>query len=189
MYSNEEFIQMNNLTLFEVSSWRKKNFKNFLSDKANVIMFICNHCPYVKHINDELVILSKEFIKKGISFIAINSNDIKKYPEDSPENMKKTHLYIGYPFPYFFDETQEVAKYYGVKYTPEFFIFSGFGKLYYNGQFDNSRPGNNIPVTGYDIRYVLEKVHNNINIDYPIIKPSYGCSIKWKTSNYDSKLE
>ncbi|WP_185853480.1 thioredoxin family protein [Blattabacterium cuenoti] len=180
-YSSSEIkIQIKDFNLLEVSSGKKKFLKNFFSDKATVIMFICNHCPYVKHINAELVRLSNDFIPKGISFLAINSNDANKYPEDSPENMKKVHYLLGYPFPYFFDETQEVAKYYCAKCTPEFFIFSGKGNLCYHGQLDDSRPGNKIPVTGCDVRNVLKNILKGTNIN-PIFKLSYGCNIKWKT--------
>ncbi|WP_185858667.1 thioredoxin family protein [Blattabacterium cuenoti] len=182
-YSSNEIkkIEIKNFNLLEVSSGKKKFLKYFFSNIATVIMFICNHCPYVKHINMELVHLANDFIPKGISFLAINSNDTEKYPEDSPKNMKKVFHQFGYPFPYFFDETQEVAKYYSAKCTPEFFIFSGKGSLYYHGQLDDSRPGNLIPVTGNDVRNILKNVLKGINI-HPIVKPSYGCNIKWKDS-------
>lgn len=178
--SSETKIQIKNFELLEVSSGRKKLLKKFFSNRATVIMFICNHCPYVKHINTELVRLANDFLPKKISFIAINSNDAKKYPEDSPENMKKIYDQLSYPFPYFFDEMQEVAKYYGAKCTPEFFIFSGEGNLCYHGQLDDSRPGNDIPVTGVDVRSVLQNILKGKKID-PIVKLSYGCNIKWKT--------
>ncbi|AER40510.1 MAG: thioredoxin family protein [Flavobacteriales bacterium] len=174
-------IKIKNFELLESISRKNKFLKNFFSDKATVIMFICNHCPYVKHINPELVRLTKEYIPKGVSFLAINSNDIEKYPEDSPEEMKKISHQLGYPFPYFFDEKQEVAKYYGAKCTPEFFIFNGLGNLCYHGQLDDSRPGNGIPVTGNDVREILQDILEGIEkITYPKIKPSYGCNIKWK---------
>ncbi|WP_185872362.1 thioredoxin family protein [Blattabacterium cuenoti] len=179
-YSSDKIkISIKNFFLLEVSSGEKKFMKNFFSNKATVIMFICNHCPYVKHITTELVRLSNDFIPKGISFLAINSNDAKKYPEDSPENMKKIHYKLGYTFPYFFDEKQNVAKYYGVKCTPEFFIFSGKGNLCYHGQLDDSRPNNEIPVTGSDVRNVLHNILKGKNINL-ISKLSYGCNIKWK---------
>ncbi|WP_185871790.1 thioredoxin family protein [Blattabacterium cuenoti] len=177
--SNEIKIKIKNFNLLEVSSGKKKFLKDFFSDKATVIMFICNHCPYVKYINTELIRLAKDFIPKNISFLAINSNDIKKYPEDSPENMKQVHYKLGYPFPYFFDETQEVAKYYGAQCTPEFFIFSGSGNLYYHGQLDDSRPENNVPITGFDVRNVLQNILNGKKIP-TTVKLSYGCNIKWK---------
>ncbi|WP_185862278.1 thioredoxin family protein [Blattabacterium cuenoti] len=180
-YSSSEIkIKIKNFELLEVSSGKKNFLKNFFSDTATVIMFICNHCPYVKHINAELVRLANDFLSKGISFLAINSNDAKKYPEDSPKNMKKVYHKFNFPFPYFFDETQEVAKYYRAKCTPEFFIFSGKGNLCYHGQLDDSRPGNKIPVTGNDVRNVLKNILKKIKIQHTIVKPSYGCNIKWK---------
>ncbi|WP_185860864.1 thioredoxin family protein [Blattabacterium cuenoti] len=178
--SNEIKIKIKDFELLEVSSGKKKFLKSYFLNKATVIMFICNHCPYVKHINTELIRLANDYISKNISFLAINSNDVKKYPEDSPENMKKVYHKLGYTFPYFFDETQEVAKYYCAKCTPEFFIFSGKGNLCYHGQLDDSRPGNNIPVTGFDVRNTLQNILNGKKI-YPIVKLSYGCNIKWKT--------
>ncbi|WP_185864601.1 thioredoxin family protein [Blattabacterium cuenoti] len=181
-FSSEEVkITLKDFNLLEVTSGKKKYLKEFFSVKGTVIMFICNHCPYVKHINIELVRMTNEYIHKGISFLAINSNDAEKYPEDSPKNMKKISDQLGYNFPYFFDDTQKVAKYYQAKCTPEFFIFSGKGDLYYHGQFDNSRPGNDIPVTGKDVRYILTKILSGSNfIENPIVKVSSGCNIKWK---------
>lgn len=149
------------------------------SEFATVIMFICNHCPYVKHINNELVKLCNEFIPKGITFAGISSNDIISYPEDSPENMKWIGRRLGYPFPYLFDETQEVAKAYQAACTPDFYIFDKDLKLVYRGQFDDSRPSNGLRVTGTDIRNAL----NNILMNVPVSqdqKPSIGCNIKWK---------
>ncbi|WP_185873983.1 thioredoxin family protein [Blattabacterium cuenoti] len=167
--------------LLEPLSGIKKNMKFFFSEKATVIMFICNHCPYVKHINTELVHLANHYILKGVSFIAINSNDEKKYPEDSPKNMNKISHKLGYTFPYFFDEKQEVAKYYGAQCTPEFFIFNGIGHLCYHGKFDDSSPGNKLPVTGYNVKKILKTILKGIKITKIIQKPSYGCNIKWKT--------
>ncbi|BBA17109.1 thioredoxin family protein [Blattabacterium cuenoti] len=178
--SNETKIQFQDFELLEVSSGKKKFLKDFFSNQATVIMFICNHCPYVKHINTELIRLANDFIPKMISFLAINSNDKIKYPEDSPENMKKVHNQLNYPFPYFFDETQEVAKYYNAKCTPEFFIFFGNGNLCYHGQLDDSRPGNKVPVTGYDVRNILNNILKGKKMLSPIVKSSYGCNIKWK---------
>ncbi|WP_185870644.1 thioredoxin family protein [Blattabacterium cuenoti] len=183
-YSSNERkkIKIKDFELLEANSGKKKFLKNFFSDKATVIMFICNHCPYVKHINAELVRLTNDYTKKGVSFLAINSNDIEKYPEDSPEKMKEISHQLRYPFPYFFDETQEVAKYYGAQCTPEFFIFNGTGELCYHGQLDDSRPTNGIPVTGYDVRNILKDlIINGREIKNIITKPSSGCNIKWKT--------
>ncbi|WP_185868626.1 thioredoxin family protein [Blattabacterium cuenoti] len=172
--------KIKNFHLLEVTSWKEKSLKDFFSKKANVIMFICNHCPYVKHINKELIKLYNDFSKKEISFIAINSNDVEQYPEDSPENMKNISLKLGYPFPYFFDKKQKVAKYYGAQYTPEFFIFNHHGNLCYQGQLDDSRPKNQIPVTGNDIRNILKNIVYGKGLNSTMVKEGYGCSIKWK---------
>lgn len=149
------------------------------SKKATVIMFICNHCPFVKHIQMELIKLSNDYIDKGVSFIAINSNDSKKYSEDSPENMAEEAKKYRYPFPYLYDETQEIAKKYQAACTPDFYIFDNHLKCVYRGQLDSSRPGNNIPVTGTDIRNALESILNGKPITQDQF-PSLGCNIKWK---------
>jgi len=149
------------------------------SDCATVIMFICNHCPYVKHINRELVKVVEEFVPQGVSFIGINSNDIENYPEDSPENMKKNAKQQGYSFPYLFDSTQEVAKAYQAACTPDFYIFDKDLKLVYRGQFDDSRPGNTIKTDGMDIRIALNNIIADRKVD-TLQKPSIGCNIKWK---------
>lgn len=149
------------------------------SDTATVIMFICNHCPYVKHIQKGLVELANDFQTKGVSFIAISSNDVDNYPEDSPERMQEEAKIHGYPFPYLYDESQEVAKAYQAACTPDFYIFDKDLKLAYRGQLDDSRPGSSTPVTGKDIRAAL----NSIIVDHPVSsdqKPSMGCNIKWK---------
>lgn len=149
------------------------------SEVATVIMFICNHCPYVKLINQGLVKIANEYNVKGISFIAINSNDVESYPEDSPENMKKIAEQLSYPFPYLFDETQEIAKLYDAACTPDFFVFDKDLKLAYRGQFDDARPRNRKIVTGESLRTAL----NDIIAKRPISivqKPSIGCNIKWK---------
>ncbi|MFI5323911.1 MAG: thioredoxin family protein [Thermodesulfobacteriota bacterium] len=149
------------------------------SDNATVIMFICNHCPYVKHIQRGLVELANDYIPKGVSFIAINSNDVEKYPEDSPSNMKNVAHRLGYPFPYLYDETQDVARSYDAACTPDFSIFDADLKCEYRGQMDDSRPGNGKPVTGKNIREALDR----ILLDEPVSTdqvPSIGCNIKWK---------
>lgn len=154
-----------------------------LNDKvppiATLIMFICNHCPYVKHINAGIVTLAKDYQQKNVSFIAINSNDTKQYPEDSPQHMLQTAKEQGYIFPYLFDETQEVAVAYQAACTPDFFLFDKNLTLVYRGQFDDSRPGNGIQVTGESIRKALDCLLQAKPL--PIIqKPSLGCNIKWK---------
>lgn len=149
------------------------------SETATVIMFICNHCPYVQHIQHELVSLAREYISKGVSFIAISSNDISAYPEDAPEKMKETAQSLGYPFPYLYDETQEAAKSFKAACTPDIYVFDKDLLLVYRGQFDDSRPGNNKPVTGRDLRRALDAILSGSPVPAEQI-PSIGCSIKWK---------
>jgi thiol-disulfide isomerase/thioredoxin len=149
------------------------------SNKGTLIMFICNHCPFVKHVNKELVRLANDYIPKGISFIAISSNDVTNYPEDSPEKMKEVAQALRYPFPYLYDESQEVARAYGAACTPDFFIYDKSLKLVYRGQLDDSRPSNGIPVSGKDIRAALDCLLAGKPISHEQ-KPSMGCNIKWK---------
>lgn len=148
-------------------------------EKATVIMFMCNHCPYVQHIQDHLPPLANDYQLTGVSFVAISSNDIDSYPDDAPDKMKAVAQRLGYPFPYLFDETQEVAKAYQAACTPDFYIFDQDLKCVYRGQLDDSRPGNLIPVTGKDVRQALDHVLSGepVNADQ---KPSMGCNIKWK---------
>ena len=146
---------------------------------ATVILFICNHCPYVKHVNPELTRLANDYMGKSIRFIAINSNDITNNPDDSPERMREQAIAEKYPFPYLFDDTQEVAMAYEAKCTPDFFVFDKNLKLVYRGQLDDSRPGNEISLTGSSIRNALDCIIENkpVSVDQ---KPSLGCNIKWK---------
>lgn len=148
--------------------------------KATVIFFICNHCPFVKHINHELVRVANEYIAQNIAFIAINSNDTSNYPDDDPEQMKITAENLHYPFPYLFDSTQEVAKAYQAACTPDFFVFNSDLSLAYRGQFDDSRPGNNIPQDGASLRDALDSLINNTPMPQ-LQKPSIGCNIKWRS--------
>ena len=147
--------------------------------KGTLIMFICNHCPFVKHINEQIVQIANDYKNSGIKLIAISSNDIINYPEDSPVEMKKIAIKEKFIFPYLFDETQIVAKSYDAACTPDFFIFNNSKKLVYRGQLDDSRPGNNIDVTGIDIRNALDSLINLKEVN-PVQKPSIGCNIKWK---------
>ena len=156
-----------------------KSLDELKSDTATVIMFICNHCPYVKHIQTGLVELSNDYIPKGVSFIAINSNDVKNYPDDSPQRMKEVAEMLGYPFPYLFDESQEIARAYDAACTPDFFIYDNDLNLVYRGQMDDSRPGNGKPVTGVDIRHALDELIAGNQLS-PEQVPSIGCNIKWK---------
>ena len=165
-------------TLNDVISHQALNLSKHKGKLATVIMFICNHCPFVKHINNELPKLVQSYENKGVQFIAINSNDTQNYPDDSPENMVKTAKENNYNFPYLFDETQEVAKAYNATCTPDFFIYDDELALVYRGQLDDSRPGNGIEVTGQSIREALDALINN---QPPLEnqKPSIGCNIKW----------
>lgn len=147
--------------------------------KGTVVMFICNHCPFVKHVNEELVRICNDYRVTGFGFVAINSNDAERYPADSPEQMWRTAQQLGYPFPYLYDETQEVAKAYDAACTPDFYLFDEELKLVYRGQLDSSRPGNGIPVNGRDLREAMDNILSN-NPQRKDQKPSIGCNIKWK---------
>ena len=149
------------------------------SDKATVIMFICNHCPFVKHVDEGIVSLAKDYQAKGVSFIAISSNDVENYPQDSPELMKEEAEKVGYTFPYLYDETQQVAKAYDAACSPDFYVFDADLKCAYRGQLDDSRPGNGKPVTGKDLRAALDEILEGKPVSAPQI-PSLGCNIKWK---------
>ncbi len=149
------------------------------SDKATVIIFMCNHCPYVVHILEGLIKLAHDYMPKGVSFIGINSNDIVNYPDDSPEKMIDLINNHNIPFPYLFDETQEVAKAYHAACTPDFSVFNGRMECVYRGQLDDSRPGNSEAVTGSDIRLVLDTILSKKVLNM-FQKPSVGCNIKWK---------
>jgi peroxiredoxin len=157
------------------------SLESIQSDVATVIMFICNHCPYVKHVNKEIVRLANDYQDRGVSFIAISSNDILAYPADSPERMKEVALQHGYPFPYLYDEDQSVAKAYQAACTPDFYVFDGQMKLGYRGQLDGSRPRNDVPPTGEDVRAALEAILAGEAVPDEQ-QPSLGCNIKWKES-------
>ncbi|MBF0237413.1 MAG: thioredoxin family protein [SAR324 cluster bacterium] len=166
-------------SLPDTVSGNMMSLENLKSSRATVLMFICNHCPFVKHVQTQLVQLAKDYQPRGVVFIAINSNDVANYPEDSPEKMKAVALEKGYSFPYLYDESQSVAKAYQAECTPDFFIYDSSLKCVYRGQLDNSRPGNNLPVTGRDMRQALDAMldGNPVSSDQ---KPSIGCNIKWK---------
>lgn len=166
--------------LFDTVSQKYKSLEELKGKQATVVMFICNHCPFVLHVNNCLVILANAYQAKGINFIAISSNDIETYPQDSPSFMKQQASKLNYPFPYLFDETQEIAKAYDAACTPDFYIFDENLELVYRGQFDDSRPHNGIPVTGNDIRNTLENLLKGLPINQ-IQRPSIGCNIKWKS--------
>jgi len=147
--------------------------------KGTMIFFICNHCPFVIHVNPEVARLGKEYQEKGIALIAISSNDVVHYPQDAPHLMKEVAAKEGYTFPYLYDENQEVAKVYDAACTPDFYLFNADLKLIYRGQLDDSRPGNGIPLTGKDLRNAMDALLTDIPVP-PDQKPSIGCNIKWK---------
>ncbi|MHC4691142.1 MAG: thioredoxin family protein [Planctomycetota bacterium] len=155
---------------------------DFEESPALLVIFMCNHCPFVKHILSDLVRFAKEYQAKGIAVIGINSNDVTNYPEDSPEMMARLVEDAGFTFPYLYDETQEVAKAYQAACTPDFFLFDKEHKLAYRGQMDDSRPGNNIPVTGLDLIKAMDAVLTGRAVSTEQ-KPSMGCNIKWKQGN------
>lgn len=154
------------------------NHTELVGEKGTLVMFICNHCPYVLHVISELVKIGYDYLDKGIGVVAISSNDIVNYPEDNPQRMKEFGLSLKFPFPYLYDETQEVAKAYDAVCTPDYNLFDADGKCVYRGQLDGSRPGNNIEVTGVDLRTAIGLVLAGKNIPEKQI-PSTGCSIKW----------
>ena len=153
-----------------------------------LVVFMCNHCPYVKYILSDLVRLVKEYQTKGVAVVGINSNDFANFPEDSPEMMAKIVKKVGFTFPYLFDETQEVAKAYRAACTPDFFLFDKERKLVYRGQMDDSRPGNKIPVTGLDLIKAMNAVLAGRQVSAEQ-KPSIGCNIKWKPGNEPEYLK
>ena len=156
--------------------------EDFKGAPALVVMFICNHCPYVKHIRSGLTQFARDYAARHVAIVAINSNDVANYPDDSPAKMKAEVHAAGYTFPYLYDETQEVAKAYRAACTPDIYLFDKNLKLVYRGQFDDSRPNSGVPVTGKDLRAALDAVL----ADKPVAanqKASMGCNIKWKSGN------
>ena len=151
-------------------------------EKGTIVMFICNHCPFVIHVIEEIVSIASEFESQGISAVAISSNDIVNYPQDAPEHMKTFAERYNLSFPYLFDESQSVAKEYQAACTPDFYLFDSEMKLVYRGQLDNSRPGNALPVTGEDLRNALRTLLTDGSI-VDVQKPSVGCNIKWIAGN------
>ena len=144
-----------------------------------VVIFICNHCPYVIHVIDQIVKLANDYLDKEIGFVAISSNDVVNYPDDDPKKMKLFAKEKDFPFPYLYDESQDIAKLYDAACTPDYSVFNSESKCVYRGQLDDSRPGNNEPINGKDLRLTLDYVIQNKKIDF-IQKPSIGCNIKWK---------
>lgn len=160
-------------------SGKDVTYDDVAGDVATVVMFICNHCPYVKHLNSGIVELSNEYMTRGVGFVGISANDVADYPADGPEMMKEVAQAVGYQFPYLYDESQETAIAYGATCTPDFFIYDHEKKLVYRGRFDKSRPENDEPVNGRDFRDVLEAMIAGSAVPHKQY-PSIGCNIKWK---------
>lgn len=158
---------------------RQVALSDFADAPALLVMFICNHCPYVKHVRKELARLGREYQAKGVAVVAISSNDETQYPEDGPAMMAREAHAVGYTFPYLHDASQTVAQAYRAACTPDFFLFDKQRRLVYRGQMDDSRPGNTVPVTGADLRAALDAVLQGTPVP-PLQKPSLGCNIKWK---------
>ena len=148
-------------------------------DRGTLVMFLCNHCPFVKHVLPEIGRVGAEALSGGIGVVAINSNDVVAYPDDAPDRMRELALAEGWRFPYVHDETQDVAKAFRAACTPDFFLFDPDGRLVYRGQLDGSRPGSDVPVTGADLRRALTAVRAGQSVPEPQL-PSLGCNIKWK---------
>ena len=150
--------------------------------QATVVMFICNHCPYVKHVAEGLATLGRDYLPRGVGIVAINANDASSHPADSPEQMVHEAESRGYPFPYLYDETQDTARAYHAACTPDFFLFDADRRLVYRGQLDGSRPGNDVPVTGADLRAALDALLAG-GAPCAEQRPSLGCNIKWRPGN------
>lgn len=174
--------QAPDFALSDVVSGAHVSLDTFKHKKALLVMFICRHCPYVKNVQSEIVKIGRDYEDKSLGMVAISANDPQMHPEDAPESLKEQAKELGFIFPYCFDETQEVARSYSATCTPDFFLFNEERKLVYRGQLDDSRPGNDIPVTGSDLRAAIDAVL----ADQPVSrtqKPSTGCNIKWKSAN------
>jgi peroxiredoxin len=154
--------------------------KDFAGKPGLLVIFMCNHCPFVIHLRSALAQFAKEYQAQGLAVVGINSNDVATHPDDSPEHMRAEAKSAGYTFPYLFDETQEIAQEYGAACTPDFFLFDAQRRLVYRGQFDDSRPGNSKPVTGADLRTACDAVLAGKAVS-TTQKPSIGCNIKWKS--------
>ena len=169
-------------SLRDAVSGREISDQDFEEFEALVVMFICNHCPFVKHVVEELGRLGRDYIRRGVGFVAINSNDVRNYPQDGPVHMKELAEREGWEFPYLLDADQQVARAYRAACTPDFYLFDSERKLVYRGQLDDSRPGNGRPVTGRDLRAALEAVLGGASVSEDQV-PSIGCNIKWAPGN------
>jgi thiol-disulfide isomerase/thioredoxin len=163
-------------------SGRRWTLADFADAPGLVVMFLCNHCPFVVHIREKLAEVAREYGEKGIAFVAINPNDIENFPDDAPDKMAEIAREFGFTFPYLFDESQETAKKYRAACTPDFFFFDRDRKLIYRGQFDESRPGNGVPVTGSHLKAAMDAFLAGEPVTVEQV-PSIGCNIKWKKGN------
>jgi peroxiredoxin len=168
-------------SLNDVTTGMQVTLKQVAGSRGLLVMFICRHCPFVKHIEQELGKLGKDYEGKGLGIVAISSNDAVTYPDDAPASLKEQARSLGFLFPYLFDERQDVARAYHAACTPDFFLFDGKLRLVYRGQFDDSRPGNGVPVTGSDLRDAMDALLAGKTISQQQ-RPSVGCNIKWKES-------
>lgn len=168
--------------LTNAADGKKVTPRDFQGKRALLVMFICNHCPFVKHVKDELTRLGRDYLPQDVGMVAINSNDVAKYPDDGLKHMKELALAEGWQFPFLFDETQGVALAFKAACTPDFFLFDGKGRLAYRGQLDASRPGNEVPVTGADLRAALDALLSGEPVPAEQV-PSLGCNIKWRPGN------
>src|SRR6516225_1158094 len=164
------------------TSGKTISLADFKAAPALVVVFMCNHCPYVKHMREGLAKLARDYQPKSVAMVGISSNDVANYPDDSPAKMAAEAKSAGYVFSYLYDESQEVAKAYKAACTPDFYVFDKDQRLVYRGQLDDSRPGNGMPVTGKDVRSALDAVLSGQPVS-PTQKPSIGCNIKWKPGN------
>lgn len=164
----------------ETATGRSISSETLFGSQPTVVIFMCNHCPFVIHIMDGWVALVKEYQSRGVQIVAISSNDVTSHPQDGPEHMKVLATERGFTFPYLYDETQEVARAYDAACTPDFSVFDNHRKCVYRGQFDASRPGNGVPVSGSDLRHVLDALLAGEDVPEEGQIPSIGCNIKWK---------
>lgn len=165
-------------SLINVQTGSEQSLQELKGEKGTLVMFICNHCPFVVHVIDELVRIGKDYKDSGISIVAISSNSISTHPQDGPEQMAQLANDKGFPFPYLYDESQEVAKAYDAACTPDFYLYDAKLNCVYRGQMDDSRPGNDAPIDGHDLRSAFDALINEAAIS-PDQKPSIGCNIKW----------
>ncbi len=169
-------------TLRDAVSGTTISTRDVKGPRATLVMFICNHCPFVIHVRGQFAKLATDYVAKGVGIVAINANDVDKYPQDGPEHMSELVKEQGWAFPFLLDETQETAKAFRAACTPDFFLFDADGRLVYRGQLDDSRPSNDNPVTGNDLRAALEAVLSGMAVS-PDQHPSVGCNIKWRPGN------